>query len=221
MSERSQVVVSHIHPIDGDLPIVNIIETPDQGDYGAFATPRLSNECNCLAWMDLQVETSEHPVILSCGVSEPDIVELDLAFELLRVNHFVSSAFLHMHGSYLSRSLEYCEYFLCCSGSLADIGTELISLTTSHGAEVHGEYANKHFQGLLFVVPQEKGTTVKESSDTAIDKELREAIDEASEVCTLEDFGMWLLKKVLVITHDFLLVCKTGYGPIAHDRVTR
>jgi hypothetical protein len=95
--------------------------------------------------MDLQVEASEDPVILSRGISEPYVVELNLAFELLRVNHFVCSAFLHMHGSYLGRSVEYCEYFLGCSGGLADIGTELISLTTSHGAEVHGKYANKHF----------------------------------------------------------------------------
>ena len=221
MSKRSQVVISHIHPIDGNLSIVNIIEPHYQRDDGAFATARLSNECNCLTWMDFQVETSEHPVILPRGVSEPDIVELDLAFEALHVNHFVSPSLLHMHGSYLCRSVEYCEYFLGCSGSLADIGTELISLTTSHGAEVHGKNANEHFEGLLFVVPQEKGTTVKESSDTAVDKELREAINETCEVRTLEDLGMWLLKKVLVVTHDLFFMGKTGDGPIAHDRVTR
>jgi hypothetical protein len=73
-----QVVALNILTIDEDLTKLWIIESHQQADQGGLALAGFSNDGDVVISIDLQVEALEDPLLLPCGVSEPDILELDL-----------------------------------------------------------------------------------------------------------------------------------------------
>ena len=85
-SEGYNVPFFDIDPINQDLTLGYIVEPENQCDGGRLSAPGLSNKGDSLVLAYLHVQAPKDPVILAGGVAEPDILELNLTLENLRLN---------------------------------------------------------------------------------------------------------------------------------------
>ena len=76
------IIFSNVYPVDQHLTEIRIIEAHNQTDQGGFTLARFANYCNRIIRMNLQIKTFENPLSFSCWVTEPNISELDLSFDV-------------------------------------------------------------------------------------------------------------------------------------------
>ena len=94
-SEGYNVPFSYIDAINQDLALGYIVEPENQCDGSRFSASGLSNKGDGLVLGDLHVQAPEDPVILAGGIAEPDILELNLTLENLRLDLLLPSLGLH------------------------------------------------------------------------------------------------------------------------------
>jgi len=84
-SQVVQIDVLDVHVIEKDFTSVNIVESHHQIDESALTTTGLSHKGDAFSGVDDEVESSMNEVFLSGWVSEPNVSELDLSFDVLDV----------------------------------------------------------------------------------------------------------------------------------------
>ncbi len=63
--------------VDADCAVSHVVETCQQVDHRRLAGASLPNECDGLAWLDIEVDIVQH---LGLFVAEPDAIEDNVSF---------------------------------------------------------------------------------------------------------------------------------------------
>ena len=84
LAQITLTVIAHIHAIDRDAALLNVVKPRDQTDHTGFARTGRTNEGHTLARFDVKVDAAQDPILrrdflADRLVREPNILERDLA----------------------------------------------------------------------------------------------------------------------------------------------
>lgn len=92
-----EVEVLDVDVIKEHLTSINIVETHEKTDDGTLSTSRLTNQGHVLSWIDANTEVSEYKVFLSSWISEPDVLKLDLALDVVEVQALLGVLLIYLN----------------------------------------------------------------------------------------------------------------------------